>query len=186
LDRSRKDPLTVRGGLDVNILRSVTSDPSSAVLECGGKEMFTRSRTQLAVAGVALGALLAAGASAPVNATPSSFPVDVVVHTDFSSEVAEFEGNIPGCETGTVVNRDASARETPWGGVFVGVKEFTCAGGDGGVDVRLIAQFGEFGATGTWRVIDGWGFLEGVRASGSLAGMPTEIGIDDRYTGSAW
>lgn len=140
----------------------------------------------MAVSGVALGTLLAVGAVAPANATPTAFPVDVVVHTDFSSEVSEFEGNIPGCETGTVVDRDASVHETPWGGVFVGVKEFTCAGGEGGVDVRLIAQFGEFGATGTWRVIDGWGFLEGVRASGSLVGVPTEIGIDDHYTGSAW
>ena len=148
--------------------------------------MFTRSKAQVGAAGVALGALLAVGAVAPVNAAPAAFPVDVVVHTEFGVEVSEFEGNIPGCETGTVVEGGGGSHFTPWGGVYAGVKEFTCAGGAGGVDVRLIAQFGEFGARGTWRVIDAWGSLEGVRASGSLVGVPTDSGIDDRYTGSAW
>lgn len=148
--------------------------------------MFKGSRARVAAAGAALGALLAVGGLAPANAAPMRFPVDVVVHTDFSAEVSEFEGNIPGCETGTVVDIEGGPIFTPSGGVFVGVKEFTCDGGEGGVDVRLIASFGEFGARGAWRVIDGWGSLEGVRASGSLVGVPTEIGIDDRYTGSAW
>jgi hypothetical protein len=147
--------------------------------------MFKRSMAEVGAAGVVLGTLLAVGVEAPVNAAPVRFPVDVVVHTDFSAEVSEFEGNIPDCETGTVVNRDVRTHYTPWGGVFVGVKEFTCAGGEGGVDVGLIARFGEFGATGTWTVIDGWGSLEGVKASGSLVGVPTDIGIDDRYSGSA-
>jgi hypothetical protein len=173
-------------GLDVDTVRGVPSEPSSKVLECGGVKMFKRSSARAGAVGVALGTLLALGVVAPAEAAPVAFPVDVVVHTDFSSEVSEFEGNIPGCETGTVVNRDAEAHETPWGGVFVGVKEFTCAGGEGGVDVRLIAQFGDFGATGTWRVLEGWGSLEGVRASGSLVGVPTDIGIDDHYTGAAW
>ncbi|MCU1418051.1 MAG: hypothetical protein JWP32_2225 [Schumannella sp.] len=147
--------------------------------------MFKKSMATAGVTGAALGILLAVGAVAPVSADPVFFPVDVVVHTDFSAEMSEFEGNIPGCETGTVVNGEGATHFTPWGGVFVGVKEFTCAGGEGGVDVRLNARFGELGSTGTWTVIDGWGSLEGVKASGSLVGVYTEIGIDDRYTGSA-
>jgi hypothetical protein len=147
--------------------------------------MYNRLMAGAGAASVALGTLLAVGGVAPANAAPVGFPVDVVAHTDFSSEVSEFEGNIPGCETGTVVNGDGGPHFTPWGGVFVGVKEFTCAGGEGGFDVRVTARFGDFGSTGTWTVIEGWGFLEGVKASGSLVGVPTDIGIDDRYTGTA-
>jgi len=147
--------------------------------------MFKRSTGKVAAAGLALGTLLALGAVAPVNAAPVGFPVDVVVHTVFGVEVSEFEGNIPGCETGTVVEGDGGPHFTPWGGVYVGVKEFTCAGGEGGIDVRLNARFSDSGATGTWTVIEGWGFLEGVKASGTLVGVPTDVGIDDRYTGSA-
>jgi len=147
--------------------------------------MFTRSAAKVGAAGVALGTLLAVGAVAPVTAAPVRFPVDVVVHTDFSADASEFKGNMPGCETGTVVDGAGGPHFTPSGGAFVGVKEFTCAGGGGGIDVRLNARFGELGAMGTWTVIDGWGSLEGVKASGSLVGVYTEIGVDDRYTGSA-
>ncbi len=135
--------------------------------------------------GVALGALLAIGLAAPANAAPLGFPVDVVVHEDFSAPASEFEGNIPGCETGTVVTVPVRTQPTPWGGVFVGMKEFTCDSGAGGFDVRLVARFGEPGSTGTWRIVDAWGEYEGVRASGTLVGVPTEIGIDDRYVGTA-
>ena len=147
--------------------------------------MFKRSAGKVGAAGFALGTLLAMGAVAPVNAAPVNFPVDVVAHTVFGAEVIEFEGNIPGCESGTVVEGDGGPHFTPWGGVYVGVKEFTCAGGEGGIDVRLNARFSDSGATGTWTVIEGWGFLEGVKASGTLVGVPTGDGIDDRYTGSA-
>jgi hypothetical protein len=75
---------------------------------------------------------------------------------------------------------------TPWGGVFVGVKEFTCDSGAGGFDVHLNARFSELGSTGTWRVIEGEGAYEGVKASGILVGVVTDIGIDDHYTGFAW
>jgi len=148
--------------------------------------MFTKSMARTGAAGAALGTLLTVSVAGPVNADPVRFPVDVVVYNDFSSEVAAFEGNIPGCETGTVVNGDSLTRFTPWGGVFVGVKEFTCAGGEGGVDVRLTARFSDMGSTGTWTLINGWGFLEGVKATGTLTGTVTPVGIDDRYTGSAW
>jgi hypothetical protein len=164
---------------------SVRSQPSGKVLEFWGKKMLKKSMEKAGATGVALGALLAIGAVAPVSAAPVQSPVDVVVHTDFSSEVSEFEGNIPGCETGTVVNADGGAHFTPWGGVFVGVKEFTCDSGIGGFDVRVSARFSELGSTGTWVIIDAWGAYEGVRASGSLVGTSTEIGIDDRYIGSA-
>ncbi len=119
--------------------------------------MFKRSIAKIGAAGFALGAFLAVGAVAPVNAAPVRFPVDVVVHTDFSAVVSEFEGNIPGCETGTVAEGDGGAHFTPWGGVFVGVKEFTCDGGVGGFDVRVTARFSELGSTGTWTLIEGWG-----------------------------
>jgi hypothetical protein len=112
--------------------------------------------------------------------------VDVVVHETFSAEPNEFEGNIPGCETGTVVNGESKTHFTPWGGVFVGVKEFTCDSGAGGFDVRLNARFGEFGSRGAWTLIDAWGAYEDVRAAGSLVGTITEMGIDDHYTGYAW
>lgn len=147
--------------------------------------MFKRSMGRVGAAGLALGTLLAIGAVAPVNAAPVSFPVDVVVHTVFDVEVSEFEGNIPGCETGTVVEVAGGPHFTPWGGVYVGVKEFTCDSGEAGFDLRLNARFGESGSTGTWTVIDAWGSLEGAKASGTLVGIPTGIGIDDRYTGSA-
>ena len=147
--------------------------------------MFTRSLAPAGATGVALGTLLAVGAVAPVSAAPVRVPVDVVVHEQIGSEAAAFEGNIPGCETGTVVNGDSWTLFTPWGGVFVGVKEFTCAGGVGGFDVRLTARFSELGSTGTWGVIDAWGAYEGVKASGTLTGTITALGIDDRYTGSA-
>lgn len=147
--------------------------------------MFTKSMAKTGATGAALGVLLTVGAVAPASAAPVKFPVDVVVHTDFSSEVSAFEGNIPGCETGTVVEGTGGPHFTPWGGSFAGVKEFTCAGGVGGFDVRLKARFGELGSTGSWNIIDAWGAYEGVKASGSLVGTYTEIGVDDRYTGSA-
>jgi hypothetical protein len=70
------------------------------------------------------------GVAVPVSAAPVFTPVDVVVHTDFSAEASAFEGNIPGCETCTVTEGVSKTHVTPWGGVFVGVKEFTCTGGD--------------------------------------------------------
>ncbi|WP_354497808.1 hypothetical protein [Mycetocola sp. 2940] len=134
--------------------------------------------------GAALGAFLVVGAVAPASAAPVQFPVDVVVHT-VVGEVSAFEGNIPGCETGTVADISGGPHFTPWGGSFVGVKEFTCDSGAGGFDVRLKARFGEAGATGSWTIIDAWGAYEGVKGSGQLTGTLTELGIDDRYTGSA-
>jgi hypothetical protein len=147
--------------------------------------MFKKSLTASGATGIALGALLAVGVVAPASAAPVPFPVDVVVHEVFSGEPNEFEGNIPGCETGTVVNGDGRTNFTPWGGVFVGIKEFTCASGVGGFDVRLTARFGEAGSTGSWTLVEGYGAYEGVKASGQLTGTITELGIDDRYTGSA-
>ena len=135
--------------------------------------------------GIALGVLLAIGVATPVSAAPIGFAVDVVVHEEFGAASSEFEGNIPGCETGSVVTVPTVTRSTGWGGVFVGVKEFTCDSGAGGFDVRLVARFGEAGSTGMWRIVDAWGEFEGVRASGTLVGVPTDIGIDDRYIGTA-
>lgn len=142
-------------------------------------------RSTHGAAGIALGALLAIGLATPASAAPIGFAVDVVVHEQFDAASSGFEGNIPGCQTGSVVTVPTVTQSTGWGGVFVGVKEFTCDSGAGGFDVRLVARFGETGSTGTWRIVDAWGEFEGVRASGTLVGVPTDTGIDDHYIGTA-
>lgn len=121
----------------------------------------------------------------PAAAAASATPVHIVAHTDFTTESADFESSIAGCETGTVVNASAAVHGTPWGGAFNGDKEFTCAGGESGFTVHLIARFGGSGSTGSWTVTDGWGDLDGLKGSGSLVGIPTgETSIDDVYTGT--
>lgn len=136
-------------------------------------------------AAAAAGALLVLGGAAAAHADPVGYPIDVVVHTDLSTPQAAFEGNIPGCETGTVTEGPGTTRFTPWGGVYAGTKVFTCEGLVGGFDVRLTARFGESGSTGAWRIVDAWGAYEGVHGHGSLVGIPTATGIDDRYVGTA-
>ena len=141
-------------------------------------------RTAAVAAGAAL--LFSAGVAAPAVAVPTGTPVQIVAHTSFDSEVADFESSLEGCESGTVVNGDnAQAHFTPWGGVFSGDKEFTCDGGLSGFTLRLMARFGEGGSTGTWTVVGGWGDLEGLKGSGSLVGIPvSDVAIDDIFTGS--
>lgn len=131
------------------------------------------------VSGTALVASTAVAAPA-LAATP----VEIVAHTEFSTEVSAFESTLNGCETGTVANGAVFVAGTPWGGVFNGTKVFSCADGQSGFAVRLQARFGEGGSTGTWNVVDGWGDLAGIKGSGSLVGVPTASGIDDFYTGS--
>ncbi len=139
-------------------------------------------------AAVATGAalLFAAGTATPAVAVPSGTPVQIVAHTDFSSDVSPFDSSLDGCETGTVVNAEnATAHFTPWGGVFMGDKEFTCAGGLAGFTVRLKARFGGDGSTGSWTVVGGWGELAGLKGSGSLVGIPiSDTQLDDVYTGT--
>ena len=139
-------------------------------------------------AAVAAGAalLFSAGTAAPAVAVPSGTPVEIVAHTDFTSEVSEFDASLDGCESGTVVNgENAMAHFTPWGGVFSGDKEFTCEGGLSGFTLRLKARFGEGGSTGSWTVASGWGALEGLKGSGTLTGIAaSEVILDDIYTGS--
>jgi hypothetical protein len=137
-------------------------------------------------AAVAAGAalLFSAGTAAPAAAVPSGAPVLIIAHTGFESDVALFDASIAGCEAGTVVNANVKLAFTPWGGVFNGDKEFTCAGGLSGFTLRLKARFGEGGSTGSWTVVSGWGGYDGLKGSGSLVGIPTDEGIDDVYTGS--
>jgi hypothetical protein len=139
-------------------------------------------------AAVAAGAafLFSAGVAAPAVAVPTGVPVHIVAHTSFESPAADFESSLVGCETGTVVNGDnAQAHFTPWGGVFIGDKEFTCDGGNAGFTLHLKARFGGDGSTGSWSVASGWGDLDGLKGSGSLVGVPvSDIAIDDIYTGS--
>lgn len=141
-------------------------------------------RSRIAV-GIVAGLVLGITGSAAAGAAPVGYPVDVVVHTEIGGGPNDFEGNIPGCETGTVLDVDPRATFTPWGGVFKGDKEFTCDSGNGGFTVQLNARFGEPGSTGSWTLVDAWGLYEGVKGSGKLTGTYTDLGIDDRYTGSA-
>jgi hypothetical protein len=139
------------------------------------------------------GAVLAGSAIAVISsvavghvaaAAPSGEPVVIVAHTELAAEEAAFESSIEGCTAGTVVNGDGGPHFTPWGGVFAGLKEFTCADGESGFTVNLTARFGGFGSTGTWRILDAWGVLSGAKGSGSLVGISTsETTIDDWYTG---
>ena len=140
-------------------------------------------RTAAVAAGAAL--LFSAGTAAPAVAVPSGSPVLITAHTSLVNEVAPFDSSIEGCETGTVVNGDnATAHFTPWGGVFSGNKEFTCAGGLSGFTLRLKARFGEGGSTGSWTVVSGWGDYAGLKGSGSLVGISvSDVQIDDVFTG---
>jgi hypothetical protein len=141
-------------------------------------------RTAAVAAGAAF--LFSAGTAAPAVAVPSGSSVLITAHTSLVNEVAPFDSSIDGCETGTVVNGDnAAAHFTPWGGVFSGDKEFTCAGGLSGFTLRLKARFGGGGSTGSWTAVGGWGGLAGLKGSGSLVGISvSDIAIDDIYSGS--
>lgn len=120
---------------------------------------------------------------AALQAAPTGFSVAITAHTVFGQESSDFESNIPGCETGTVADGGA-ARFTPWGGTYVGLKHFTCDGGESGFDIRLTARFAGGGSSGTWTLADAWGAYTGVKGSGSLVGIPTsETSIDDIYIG---
>ena len=136
------------------------------------------------VAGV-VGAVASVAFSVPALAAPAGFPVEIVAHTDFTVEPNEFDSNLPGCATGTVVAGNGGSHFTPWGGTFVGTKIFTCAGGESGFTIRLTARFGSAGSTGTWTLKDTWGELAGVKGSGTLVGIPTsDTSIEDTYTGT--
>jgi hypothetical protein len=126
-----------------------------------------------------------AAATAPAHAGPIRFPVQIVAHTDFTTVESQFDANLPGCESGTVVNGGGGPHFTPWGGVFAGDKVFTCAGGEAGFTIRLNARFGPGGSTGTWTVATAWGGLAGMKGSGSLVGIGvSETILDDIYTGN--
>ena len=142
-------------------------------------------RRAAAMAGTAA-LIMSAGAWAPAVAAPVGFSVHIVAHTSFEAESSDFESNIPGCTSGTVENAEnVAAHFTPWGGVFVGDKVFTCTGGDAGFVISLRARFGEGGSTGSWTVASGSGDLEGLKGSGSLVGIPiSDTALDDVYTGT--
>jgi hypothetical protein len=136
------------------------------------------------LAGSAIAVISSVAVGQMATAAPPGEPVVIVAHTDFAAEEAAFESSIEGCTSGTVVNGDGGPHFTPWGGVFVGLKEFTCADGESGFTVNLTARFGGSGSTGTWRILDAWGVLSGAKGSGALVGIPTsETSIDDWYTG---
>lgn len=131
-----------------------------------------------------LAALACFAVATPVVAAPVGDSVVITAFTEFGAPSSDFESNLPGCATGTVVDSSASAHFTPWGGSFVGTKVFTCAGGASSFTIRLRARFGEGGSTGTWTLASASGGLAGLKGSGSIVGDPTDIGIDDYYTGT--
>jgi hypothetical protein len=129
-------------------------------------------------------ALAASAVGAEATAAPVGWPVEITAYTDVEAEVSPFVSTLEMCEFGTVVNGNARAHFTPWGGTFIGDKEFTCDGENAGFTIRLKARFGPDGSTGTWTLASAWGDLEGLKGSGSLVGIPSDTGIDDIYTGT--
>lgn len=111
--------------------------------------------------------------------------VEIVAHTSFVEPVSQFESSLAGCEDGTVVGGRTAVPPTRGIGVFSGIKEFTCSGGEGGFAIQLNARFPvDPGSVGTWAVQSAWGSMAGLRASGKLMGFGTATGIDDVYTGT--
>jgi hypothetical protein len=137
------------------------------------------------VAGI-VAAVASVVVAAPAVAAPVGYSVEITAHTDFTTpDASTFESNLTGCEDGTVVTGPPRGSFTPWGGTFIGTKEFTCTGGESGFTIRLTARFGGGGSTGTWTLADAWGDLAGAKGSGSLVGIPTsDTSIDDIYTGT--
>jgi hypothetical protein len=134
---------------------------------------------------VAAATIIPVVAGSVAAAAPVGTPVHIVAHTDFAPGADPFEANLPGCSTGTVDDGPSQAHFTPWGGTYIGLKEFECDGGAAGFTIRLLARFGGGGSTGTWTVADAWGGLAGMRGSGSLVGISiSDTAIDDIYTGS--
>ena len=133
---------------------------------------------------IALAVTATASLAPAAIADPVKFPVAAHVITTFDDSPDLFTSSVEGCESGVVVDISPTARYTPWGGVFHGIKSFECEGGSGGFAVRLVARFGENGSTGTWTVVDAWGDYAGAKGSGTLSGVPSEEGIDDYYVGT--
>lgn len=90
--------------------------------------------------------------------------------------------SLPGCATATTVDQRVQVAETPFKGIFIGIRDFQC-GGDSGFVVRLQASFADTGSSGTWSIVDSYGDLAGLSGSGKLVGEPIEGGIIDHYSG---
>lgn len=134
---------------------------------------------------IATAGTVAATLATPAAAAPVGTPVQIVNSLDSDPATADgFTSTLEGCESGTAENGRVSANFTPWGGTFSGEKVFLCADGESGFVVQLSARFGEAGSVGTWTVVDSWGSVEGLNASGRLTGVPTSTGLDDIYTGT--
>ena len=140
-------------------------------------------RASVAMAGTAA-LIMAAGAWAPAVAAPVGFSVHIVAHTEFEGaqrlrvqhpRVHDRHGGERGeCRSPLhSVGRRVRRRQ----GVHVHRR-------GAGFVLRLRASFGEGGSTGSWTVASGSGDLDGLKGSGSLVGIPTEVGIDDVYTGT--
>ena len=143
--------------------------------------MSTTRKTLVIAATVAA----AASTASPAVAAPVGTPVQIVNSLDFDPETPDgFTSTLEGCASGTAEDGRVSANFTPWGGTFSGEKVFVCSDGESGFVLQLSARFGDSGSVGTWTVVDSWGALEGLNASGRLVGVPTGTGLDDIYTGT--
>lgn len=139
--------------------------------------------------------LAAAALALPIMLAPeaqAASKIDVVIEDtrtfdpENQVELSEVETNIPGCETGVTVDERVNVAFTPNNGIFLGIRDFQCDSGSGGLVIRLTAQFsyeGE-GSSGTWSVVDSYGDLEGLHGAGTLTGTSTPDGIIDVYTGT--
>ena len=91
--------------------------------------------------------------------------------------------SLAGCATAVSVDQRVHAAFPKPHGVFIGIRDFQCGGGDGFV-VRLTARFGEGGSSGSWSIVTSYGDLAGMSGSGKLVGEPFgDDGIIDHYTG---
>ena len=109
--------------------------------------------------------LLVAGV-APVAAADRG-PVSITATTTFDDVADTFTASgIAGCSSGIVENGPANVRFPRPHGVFAGFKVFLCDGSDSGFVLRLNALFGDGGSSGTWSVVDAWGYAAGMHGAG--------------------
>jgi hypothetical protein len=122
----------------------------------------------------------------------ASYPVTIVVPTDFALKVWPFsatgeavdEGLI--CPSGTVTDgkyvaacrRDGSACN------FRIEKVFVCdEGGSFTINLQAHVVFDPYSDVGTWTILHGWDDMARIHGNGTLVGEPFVGGVTDTYVG---
>ena len=116
-------------------------------------------------------------------------PIDFTDHR-VGLDTSTVTTDLAECPTAVAVDLRSHVEFTRSHGVFIGVRDIQCGSGTGFV-VRLTANFGDDGSSGSWSIIDAYGALAGMRGAGKLTGTPfggdtedpSDDGIDDHYTG---